>query len=128
MIHIDLRDAMVGTLQPAFFGVSPDSNLQEPPNETTFPASHPERDQPDPAFYNLRVPIRHGSACKLFTWTAVMQLVEQDKIDLQADVNTYLTDFQIPAAYPQPITDEMDQSEIHQIQQHGLKDKNHPHA
>ena len=45
-----------------------------------------------------------GSVTKLFTWTAVMQLVEQGKIDLQADVNTYLTDFQIPATNPQPIT------------------------
>ena len=47
---------------------------------------------------------RIGSISKLFTWTAVMQLVEQGKIDLNADVNTYLTDFQIPATYPKPIT------------------------
>lgn len=46
---------------------------------------------------------RVGSISKLFTWTAVMQLAEQDKLDLGADVNTYL-DFQIPATYPQPIT------------------------
>jgi CubicO group peptidase (beta-lactamase class C family) len=44
-----------------------------------------------------------GSTGKLFTWTAVMQLVEQGKLDLDADVNTYL-DFQIPATYPEPIT------------------------
>ncbi len=44
-----------------------------------------------------------GSTTKLFTWTAVMQLVEQGKLDLNADVNTYL-DFKIPATYPQPIT------------------------
>lgn len=44
------------------------------------------------------------SVTKLFTWTAVMQLVEQGKLDLQADVNTYLTSFQIPDAYPQSIT------------------------
>jgi CubicO group peptidase (beta-lactamase class C family) len=43
-----------------------------------------------------------GSVGKLFTWTAVMQLVEQGKLDLDADVNTYL-DFRIPATYPQPI-------------------------
>jgi CubicO group peptidase (beta-lactamase class C family) len=43
-----------------------------------------------------------GSAGKLFTWTAVMQLVEQGKLDLDADVNGYL-DFQIPATYPAPI-------------------------
>jgi CubicO group peptidase (beta-lactamase class C family) len=46
---------------------------------------------------------RIGSISKLFTWTAVMQLVEQGKLDLDADVNRYL-DFKIPATYPQPIT------------------------
>jgi CubicO group peptidase (beta-lactamase class C family) len=44
-----------------------------------------------------------GSVGKLFTWTAVMQLVEQGKLDLDADINTYL-DFRIPDTYPQPIT------------------------
>src|SRR3546814_1498657 len=33
---------------------------------------------------------RPGSISKLFTWTAVMQLVEQGKLDLDADVNQYL--------------------------------------
>lgn len=47
---------------------------------------------------------RIGSTSKLFTWTAVMQLAEQGKIDLTADVNNYLPDFQIPATYPAPIT------------------------
>jgi CubicO group peptidase (beta-lactamase class C family) len=47
---------------------------------------------------------RIGSTSKLFTWTAVMQLAEQGKIDLNADINTYLPDFQIPATYPKPIT------------------------
>lgn len=46
---------------------------------------------------------RPGSISKLFTWTAVMQLVEQHKIDLDADINTYL-DFKIPPAYGKPIT------------------------
>lgn len=52
-----------------------------------------------------------GSAGKLFTWTAVMQLVEEGKLDLHADINQYL-DFTIPAtlrqaqgaAIAQPIT------------------------
>jgi CubicO group peptidase (beta-lactamase class C family) len=47
---------------------------------------------------------RVGSVSKLLTWTAVMQLAEQGKVDLDADVNTYLTDFKIPKTYPQPIT------------------------
>ena len=44
-----------------------------------------------------------GSISKIFTDTAVMQLVEQGKLDLNADVNTYL-DFKIPDTYPEPIT------------------------
>ena len=48
---------------------------------------------------------RPGSVSKLFTWTAVMQLVEQGKLDLDADVNTYLpTDFQVPPRDGKPIT------------------------
>jgi CubicO group peptidase (beta-lactamase class C family) len=46
---------------------------------------------------------RFGSVSKLFTWTAVMQLVEQGKIDLDADVNQYL-DFAIPARDGKPVT------------------------
>src|SRR5215510_9884972 len=46
---------------------------------------------------------RPGSISKLFTWTSVMQLVEQGKLDLDRDVNDYL-DFKIPAAYSKPIT------------------------
>src|SRR5580700_6123937 len=46
---------------------------------------------------------RAGSISKLFTWTAVMQLVEQGKIDLDADVNQYL-DFKIPPYQGKPIT------------------------
>jgi CubicO group peptidase (beta-lactamase class C family) len=46
---------------------------------------------------------RPGSISKLFTWTAVMQQVEQGKIDLDKDVNEYL-DFKIPEAFGKPIT------------------------
>ena len=51
-----------------------------------------------------RTMFRPGSVSKLFTWTAVMQLYEQGKLDLNADVNTYLKEFQIPKTFPQPIT------------------------
>ncbi|UCF06310.1 MAG: beta-lactamase family protein [bacterium] len=47
---------------------------------------------------------RSGSVGKLFTWTAVMQLVERGKLDLHADVNDYIDDFEIPATFPDPIT------------------------
>ena len=46
---------------------------------------------------------RLGSTSKLFTWTAVMQLVERGKIDLDADVNRYL-DFAIPPRDGKPVT------------------------
>jgi CubicO group peptidase (beta-lactamase class C family) len=46
---------------------------------------------------------RIGSVSKLFTWTAVMQLVEQHKLDLDRDVNAYL-DFRIPPRLGKPIT------------------------
>jgi CubicO group peptidase (beta-lactamase class C family) len=53
----------------------------------------------DPA----RTLFRPGSVSKLFTWTSVMQLVEQGKLALDADVNQYL-DFKIPDAFDKPIT------------------------
>jgi CubicO group peptidase (beta-lactamase class C family) len=46
---------------------------------------------------------RLASISKLFAWTAVMQLAEQHKLDLNADVNPYL-DFRIPQAFGKPIT------------------------
>jgi CubicO group peptidase (beta-lactamase class C family) len=46
---------------------------------------------------------RLASISKLFTWVSVMQLAEQGKLDIDADVNTYL-DFQIAPAFGKPIT------------------------
>jgi CubicO group peptidase (beta-lactamase class C family) len=45
-----------------------------------------------------------GSVAKLFTATAVMQLVEEGRLDPHADVNRYLTRFQVPATFPEPVT------------------------
>jgi CubicO group peptidase (beta-lactamase class C family) len=50
-----------------------------------------------------RTLFRIASVTKTFVWTAVMQLVEAGKLDIDADVNTYL-DFGIPATFEQPIT------------------------
>jgi CubicO group peptidase (beta-lactamase class C family) len=50
-----------------------------------------------------RTLFRTGSVAKLLTWTAVMQLAEQGRLDLNADINDYL-DFTIPATFPEPIT------------------------
>jgi CubicO group peptidase (beta-lactamase class C family) len=47
--------------------------------------------------------VRIGSTSKLFTWTAVMQLVEQGKLDLDRNINDYL-DFKIPNDFGKPIT------------------------
>lgn len=47
---------------------------------------------------------RIASTTKLFTWTAVMQLVEQGKLDLDTDINTYLTSLKIPETFKDPIT------------------------
>jgi CubicO group peptidase (beta-lactamase class C family) len=46
---------------------------------------------------------RPGSISKLFTWTALMQQVEQGKVDLNADVNKYI-DFKIPPYEGKPVT------------------------
>ena len=47
---------------------------------------------------------RIGSTTKLFTWTAVMQQVEDGNLDLNTDVNTYLKNVKIPSTYPEPVT------------------------
>ncbi|MDJ0657220.1 MAG: serine hydrolase domain-containing protein [Xanthomonadales bacterium] len=48
--------------------------------------------------------VRPGSVSKLATWVAVMQQVERGSLDLDADVNTYLDDFQIADTYNEPVT------------------------
>ena len=62
------------------------------------------------ADWDRRVPVdaartlfRPGSVSKLFTWTAVMQLVEQGQLNLDADLNQYL-DFKIPQLNGKPMT------------------------
>jgi CubicO group peptidase (beta-lactamase class C family) len=57
------------------------------------------RTRVDPA----RTLFRPGSVSKLFTWTAVMQQVEQGRLNLDADVNQYL-DFKIPPREGKPVT------------------------
>ena len=45
---------------------------------------------------------RIASITKPFVWTAIMQLVEQGRVDLDADVNRYL-DFEVPATFEEPV-------------------------
>ena len=47
---------------------------------------------------------RAGSVSKLFTATAVMQLVERGQLDLTASVNNYLTFFRVDNNYADPVT------------------------
>jgi CubicO group peptidase (beta-lactamase class C family) len=44
-----------------------------------------------------------GSVAKLFTWMALMQLVEAGRVDLDADVNTYLRSLRVPATFAEPV-------------------------
>ena len=57
-----------------------------------------ERIPVDPA----RTLFRPGSISKLFTWVSVMQLVEQGRLDLDADINNYLKTFQIKNTFGRP--------------------------
>lgn len=56
-------------------------------------------------------PFRVGSLSKLVTATAVMQLVEQGKMSLKTDVNTYLKGVTFPRKYKQAVT-------LHQLLTH----------
>lgn len=47
---------------------------------------------------------RIGSVSKTFTAIAVLQLVEDGILDLDTDINAYLTSFKIPETYEEPIT------------------------
>ena len=62
-----------------------------------------ERRQEDARSIRKTTLFRPGSISKLFTWTALMQQVEQGKVDLNADVNKYI-DFKIPPYEGKPIT------------------------
>ena len=56
-----------------------------------------EHVDPDTTMFRL------ASISKTFTWVSVMQLAEQGKLDINADVNKYL-DFQIAPAFGKPVT------------------------
>ena len=45
-----------------------------------------------------------ASVSKLFTATALMQLYEQGKVQLDDDVNAHLTTFKVPSTFPAPVT------------------------
>jgi CubicO group peptidase (beta-lactamase class C family) len=47
---------------------------------------------------------RIGSVTKVLVWMAVLQQIEAGRLDLDADVNSYLTRFQLDQNLPKPIT------------------------
>ena len=47
---------------------------------------------------------RIGSISKVLVWISVLQLVEAGKLDLDADINAYLTKFTMPSDFTDPIT------------------------
>jgi len=51
-----------------------------------------------------RTLFRIASITKLFVWAAVMQLVENGRLDLDQDVNTHLARVHVPDTYPESIT------------------------
>ena len=51
-----------------------------------------------------RTILRAGSVTKTITALAVLQLAEEGKLDLDADVNDYLTAFKIPGTFAEPVT------------------------
>ena len=54
----------------------------------------------DPEYHLFRL----GSISKTYTFLALMQLVEEGRVELDADVNTYLEDYEIPEAFGKPVT------------------------
>ena len=48
--------------------------------------------------------LRSGSIAKTLTATAVFQLAEQGRLDLDADINRYLNHVKIPATFSEPVT------------------------
>jgi CubicO group peptidase (beta-lactamase class C family)/D-alanyl-D-alanine dipeptidase len=63
---------------------------------------HQDADKKVPA--TARTVYRVGSVSKLFTDIAVMQLVEQGELDLDAPVSRYLADFKPKSKFDEPIT------------------------
>ncbi|MEL6255057.1 MAG: serine hydrolase domain-containing protein, partial [Bacteroidota bacterium] len=47
---------------------------------------------------------RMGSISKMFVWTAVMQLYEEGKLNLDTDIRSYIEDFEIDDSYEEIIT------------------------
>jgi len=51
-----------------------------------------------------RTLFRIASVTKLLTWTALMQLHEQNRLELDKDINDYLKGIEVPSTFDNPIT------------------------
>lgn len=51
-----------------------------------------------------RTILRGGSIVKTVTAMAILQLAEVGKVDLDADINNYLSLFKVPDTFPEPVT------------------------
>jgi len=58
----------------------------------------------DKAFDSSVTVVRAGSVSKLFTATAVMQLAEQGRLDLNRDINEYFQDIHVRTQFATPLT------------------------
>ena len=57
-----------------------------------------------PKYVHNQTLFRIGSVSKTFTAIAALQLVEDGLLDLDTDINDYITAFQIPETFQEPIT------------------------
>jgi CubicO group peptidase (beta-lactamase class C family) len=51
-----------------------------------------------------RTTLRAASITKTFTATAIMQLMEQGKLDLNQDISSYFPELNLSSDFPEPIT------------------------
>ncbi|NHJ31266.1 MAG: beta-lactamase family protein [Asgard group archaeon] len=73
-------------------------------DEIVFAKGYGRSDYVPSIFVHNQTLFRIGSVSKTFTAIAALQLVEDGLLDLNTDINEYLTAFQIPDTFPEPIT------------------------
>lgn len=109
-----------GPVDPAEFGALIDEFFEEELGASHIPGAVFLMMKDGEVFYSRgygfadlerRIPVdpertvfRVGSNSKTLTAAAVMTLVEEGRVDLDADVNDYLRQVRIPATYPEPVT------------------------
>ncbi len=72
------------------------------PETLVLPYGMAELDQGEPVTEDTL--FRIGSISKTFVWLAVMMLVDEGRLDLDVDVNTYLDGLRVPKKFGEPVT------------------------